>query len=74
MASVGCYDFLSKTWVVGPDMMLAGYDPYADLYDRDMTASEHMMKQAREVILKAYELANVCKNAKDNVFLHDKTI
>lgn len=74
MASVGCYDFLNKTWVIGPDMMPSGYDPYADLYDKDMSASGDVMKRVRDVLLKSYELANVCKNAKDSAFLHDKTI
>lgn len=74
MASVGCYDFLAKKWVVGPDMMPYGYDPYADLYDKDMSAAEGLMKRVRDVLLKSYELANVCKSAKDLSFLHDKTL
>lgn len=74
MTSVGCYDFLSKTWIVGPDMMPASYDPYVDLYDKDMSAAEGLMKRVRDVLLKSYELAVVCKSAKDMTFLHDKTL
>ena len=36
MMSVGCYDFLNKKWIVGPDFENIQFDTYSEYFDDDM--------------------------------------
>lgn len=73
MASAGCYDFINKMWLVGPDMKPTDYDPYSHLYSMIMNDSSKVFTKIGSIILKAYELAIVCKNAKDQKFIDEQT-
>ena len=36
LMSVGCYDFLGKRWLVGPEFKQIDFDPYAEYFEKDL--------------------------------------
>jgi hypothetical protein len=65
MMSVGCYDFISDEWIIGPKIVDSNYDPYADFYNDDMKYITSIITDIRNNILEIYELAIVIKQASD---------
>lgn len=59
--SVGCYDFVNKRWLVGPDMADTSFNPYSEYYRQIKLKSEKIVKNIRNMILDVYEQAIVCK-------------
>ena len=53
--SVGCYDFLNRKWIVGPDFENIQFDPYSEYYEKDMKYVDHLISDIRNQILETYE-------------------
>lgn len=68
MMSVGCYDFLGKRWLVGPEFKDIDFDPYAEYFTKDMKHVDDVIDDVRLVILKIYELAIALLKTKDQGF------
>ena len=68
MMSVGCYDFLNKKWIVGPDFENIQFDPYSEYFDDDMAYVDGILTDMRNTIFEIYELCIVYKNSKDIAF------
>lgn len=57
LMSVGCYDFLGKRWLVGPDFKDIDFDPYAEYFDNGMKSVDDVIDGIRSIILQMYELS-----------------
>lgn len=68
LMSVGCYDFVQKMWLVGPDLKPIDFDPYSEFYSEDMEYVKDVIIDIRNIILKCYETAMVIKNSSDGEF------
>ena len=68
LMSVGCYDFIQKMWLVGPDLKPVDFDPYSEFYSEDMEHVKDVIADIRNTILKCYETAVVIKNSSDGEF------
>ena len=67
LMSVGCYDILSRTFMVGPEMHKPE-DPYMKYYDDAMKYSEKVVESVRQSIFKVYEMAVVYDESTDQTF------
>jgi len=68
MMSIGCYDFFKKEWIVGPELLPQGYDPYSEYYNEDMKYVNSVIEDIRNVILEVYEILIVLSNSTDEEF------
>lgn len=68
LMSVGCYDFLGRRWLVGPDFMPIGFDPYAKYFDKDLKSVDDVIDSVRSIILQMYELSIATLKSKDEKF------
>lgn len=68
MMSVGCYDFLAKKWLVGPELKDPGFDPYASYFFKDMKNIGGSIESVRSIILQMYELSIAVLKAEDQDF------
>ena len=59
MMSVGCYDFLAKKWIIGPELKEKGFDPIAAYYSKGMKVVKGIVGDVRNIILEVYEKALV---------------
>lgn len=57
LMSVGCYDFIAKKWLVGPEIKPIDFDPYSMYFMKDLKSVDGVIDKTRNVILKMYELA-----------------
>lgn len=57
LMSVGCYDFLNKRWLVGPEMQDLSFDPYSEYFTKSMKNIDDVIDDVRSTILNIYELA-----------------
>lgn len=51
LMSVGCYDFLNKKWLVGPDFKDMNFDPYAEYFMKDLKSVDDVIDGVRSIIL-----------------------
>ena len=49
--SVGCYDVVNKTWVVGPEFKKQDFDPYSEYYEDDQKYIARFVEDIRNIIL-----------------------
>lgn len=68
LMSVGCYDFLNKIWLVGPEFKDISFDPYAEYFNVDIKNVKDILPDVRNIILEMYELAIALVHATDNDF------
>lgn len=68
MMSIGCYDFINKEWIVGPEFLSTDFDPYSEYYNDDMKYINSIISDIRNVILEIYELLIVINNSNDEEF------
>lgn len=68
MMSIGCYDFINKEWIVGPEFLSTNFDPYSEYYNDDMKYINSIIDDIRNVILEVYELLIVINNSNDEEF------
>lgn len=71
MMSVGCYNFTSKKWEVGPEIKDQGFDPIAHFYKKGMKIVDDVVEKIRNVILSTYETALVMQKSEDPKFTED---
>lgn len=64
--SVGCYNYTTKTWEVGPDLTNETYNPYSDYYADIQRTAESFIGEIRSNILETYELAVTLKNMENH--------
>lgn len=57
LMSVGCYDFISKTWLVGPELKDIEFDPYQKYFNKDLKSIDNLIDDVRQTVLKVYELS-----------------
>lgn len=69
MMSIGCYDFLEKRWLVGPEFVPQNFDPYSEYYHENMQYVNSIIDDIRSIILECYEHAMVLKSSKDPIFV-----
>jgi len=69
--SVGCYNFTSKKWEVGPEIKDQGFDPIAHFYKKGMKIVDDVVEKIRNVILSTYETALVMQKSEDPKFTED---
>ena len=43
LMSVGCYDFINKIWLVGPEMKDQDFDPYAEYFMKDLKSVDDVI-------------------------------
>ena len=55
--SVGCYDFLNKKWLVGPELQDQSFDPYSEYYKDIQNNAKKLLTDIRNNILEIYEKA-----------------
>jgi hypothetical protein len=72
MMSIGCYDFLGKMWLVGPEFTSQDFDPYSEYYHENMQYVNSIIDDIRSVILECYEHAMVLKSSKDRMFVQSE--
>lgn len=72
MMSIGCYDFLGKKWLVGPEFVPQDFDPYSEYYHENMQYVNSIIDDIRSIILECYEHALVLKNSKDDSFVNSE--
>lgn len=65
LMSVGCYDFVSGEWLVGPELKDSEFDPYSEYYDEDMDLVDEVIDEIRNIIFEIYELCVVIRKSKD---------
>ena len=63
LMSVGCYDFTSREWLVGPELKDSSFSPWSEYYREVQEKSESVLQQVRGVVMRAYEKAVVCIKA-----------
>lgn len=68
MMSVGCYDFIAKKWLVGPEIKPADFDPYAEYFMKDLKSVDGVIEKTRNTILKMYELAFATLKGREESF------
>lgn len=68
LMSVGCYDFIGKNWLVGPDLKDRDFDPYDEYFSKDMKSIDDIIDDVRQTILKVYELSIVLLKSMDQDF------
>ena len=68
LMSIGCYDFIQKMWMVGPDLKPLDFDPYSEFYSDGMEYVKDVISDIRNVILECYETAMVIQNSSDGDF------
>lgn len=61
--SVGCYDVLNSTWLVGPELKATNYDPMSEYFDANMKSVKSIIKDVRSSILAPYELLIAYQNS-----------
>ena len=61
LMSVGCYDFFSGKWLVGPELTSRDFNPYKEYYAEVQAKSEELAKQIRNIVFSIYEIAVVYK-------------
>ncbi len=61
LMSVGCYDFISDKWLVGPELTDPSFNPYSEYYKEIQELSESYAQRIRNMILSIYEIAIVYK-------------
>lgn len=64
LASVGCYDFLKREWLVGPEFKDRDFDPTSEYYKDNRKG----MDDIRNTVLDIYELAVVISKSHDQEF------
>ena len=57
--SVGCYELLTRKWLVGPEFKDQSYNPYSELYKDIQSKASSMIKKVRSKVLDVYEKAVV---------------
>lgn len=72
LMSIGCYDFLQKMWLVGPDLKPSDFDPYSEFYSEDMKYVKDVIEDIRSNILECYEIATVILNSQSGKFKEDE--
>jgi len=72
MMSIGCYDFLAKKWLVGPEFVPQDFDPYSEYYHENMQYVNSIIDDIRSIILECYEHAMVLKSSKDSAFVRSE--
>lgn len=65
LMSVGCYDFVTGEWLVGPELKDSEFDPYSEYYDEDMDLVDEVIDEIRNIIFEIYELCVVTRKSKD---------
>ena len=68
MMSIGCYDYINKEWVVGPEFLSLNFDPYSEYFNEDMKYINSIISDIRNIILEIYELVIVISNSSDEFF------
>ena len=68
LMSVGCYDFLGKRWLVGPEFKQIDFDPYAEYFEKDLKSVDDIIDGVRSIILQMYELSVALLKTKDIKF------
>jgi hypothetical protein len=63
--SVGCYDFFSGKWLIGPELTSRDFNPYKEYYAEVQAKSEELAKQIRNIVFSIYEIAVVYKKNMD---------
>jgi hypothetical protein len=58
--SAGCYDFITKEWIVGPELIEPDYNPYTDLIKDIKVVMNSIKNNIRDTILGIYENAFLC--------------
>ena len=66
--SVGCYDVVNKTWVVGPEFKKQDFDPYSEYYEDDQKYIARFVEDIRNIILECYEISLVLSKSSDDNF------
>jgi len=61
LMSVGCYDFFTNKWLVGPELTSKDFNPYKEYYAEVQKKSEALASQIRNMIFSIYEIAIVYK-------------
>ena len=57
--SVGCYELLTRKWLVGPEFKDQSYNPYSELYKDIQSKASTIIKKIRSKVLDVYEKAVV---------------
>lgn len=68
MMSVGCYNFFTRQWEVGPDFKEEGFDPTSHYYSKSMKIAKQFIDELRGIILEMYEDAIVIEKSVDQKF------
>ena len=72
MMSIGCYDFLGKRWLVGPEFVPVDFDPYSEYYHENMQYVNSIIDDIRSIILECYEHAIVLKSSREPEFVNSE--
>ena len=63
--SVGCYNLIEDKWEVGPELENEEFNPYSAYYKEVQKMSGKILADIRDILLRAYEKAVVCKKLND---------
>lgn len=63
--SVGCYELLTRKWIVGPEFKDQSYNPYSELYKDIQAKASTVLKKIRNKVLDVYEKAVVLSKVWD---------
>ena len=69
LMSVGCYDFINKRWLVGPEMKDMDFDPYAEYFMKGLKSVDDVIDGVRSIILQMYELSLAVLKSNDQKFV-----